>query len=87
MYPGHPDKPALVETASPRGTKPRRASGRRFFAANSPIGRPTTPLVVCVGMAKRVVRAGAASVELDTLYVIAWPKGQEKAVIAVEKIA
>ena len=42
-------------------------------------------LVVCVGKAKRAFRTGAARLELNTLYVVAWPKGQEKAFIAFEK--
>jgi transcriptional regulator with XRE-family HTH domain len=44
-------------------------------------------LVVCVGKAKRVIRTGKGPVEFGTLYVIAWPKGEEKALIAVEKSA
>jgi hypothetical protein len=42
-------------------------------------------LIVCVGKAKRTLRTGGGTIKLDTLYVVAWPKGQEKALIAVAK--
>lgn len=41
--------------------------------------------VVSVGKGNRTVRAGTGTLEFRTLYVVAWPKGQEKGVIAVEK--
>ena len=44
-------------------------------------------LVVCVGKAKHVHRAGPRPIEFMTLYVVAWPKGQEKTHIAVDKSA
>jgi transcriptional regulator with XRE-family HTH domain len=44
-------------------------------------------LVVCVGKAKRTVRTGTGPIVFDTLYLVAWPKGEEEPVIAVEKSA
>ena len=40
-----------------------------------------------LGKADRKVRAGTGTLQFRPLYVVAWPKGQEKNVIAVEKSA
>jgi hypothetical protein len=40
---------------------------------------------VCVGKAKRVLRTRTGPIEFRTLYVVAWPKGEEKRLLAVEK--
>jgi transcriptional regulator with XRE-family HTH domain len=42
-------------------------------------------IVVCIGKANRVFRTGAGTINMDTLYVVAWPKGEEKPFVAVEK--
>jgi transcriptional regulator with XRE-family HTH domain len=42
-------------------------------------------VVISVGMANRTMRVGGGTVQFRTLYVVAWPKRQEKGVIAVEK--
>lgn len=42
-------------------------------------------VIISVGKANRTMKAGSAVVEFRTLYVVAWPKGQEKNVIAVPK--
>jgi transcriptional regulator with XRE-family HTH domain len=44
-------------------------------------------LVVSVGKAKRAIRSGTGRIEFMTLYVVAWPKGEEKTHIAVDKSA
>jgi hypothetical protein len=43
-------------------------------------------LVVCVGKATRSFRTGTGPINFRTLYVVAWPKGEERAVIAVERV-
>jgi transcriptional regulator with XRE-family HTH domain len=42
-------------------------------------------IVVCVGKAKRVLRTATGPLEIRTLYVVAWPTGDQKAFIAVER--
>jgi transcriptional regulator with XRE-family HTH domain len=42
-------------------------------------------VVISVGKAKRTVRAGNRTIEFRIFHLVAWPKGQEKRVIAVEK--
>jgi hypothetical protein len=45
-------------------------------------------LVVHAGKAKRAVRTGSgASLRMEVVFVLAWPKGQEKEVIAVPRTA
>jgi transcriptional regulator with XRE-family HTH domain len=45
-------------------------------------------LVVHAGKAKRAVRTGSGtSLRMEVVYVLAWPKGQEKEVIAVPRTA
>lgn len=44
-------------------------------------------VVVSLGKANRTMRAGTGTVEFRTLHVVAWPKGQEKSVIAIAKSA
>lgn len=42
-------------------------------------------LVVCIGKAERTLRTGRTTLQMHTVYVVAWPKGQEKTLIAIEK--
>lgn len=42
-------------------------------------------VVVSIGKGNRALRVGKGTVECRALYVIAWPKGQEKSVIAIPK--
>jgi transcriptional regulator with XRE-family HTH domain len=44
-------------------------------------------LVVCLGKAKHAIRTRTRPIEFLTLYVVAWPKGEEKTHIAVDKSA
>jgi len=41
--------------------------------------------VVCVGKATRRLRTATGPLAMRTLYVIAWPEGEQRSVVAVEK--
>ena len=41
--------------------------------------------MVSLGKAKRTMKLPTGSLQFRTLYVVGWPKGEEKTVIAVDK--